>query len=204
MTDLLILRPDKARCFEHIADILTFFALTFGGTNIVFVGGPSRARFSCLAGNMELAGHLTGFDDTLRTGKLPGIITFTRSEKLPAPESGEVPGIKSINTRIIGAIFAVFVDKASDWVKANVSTDYYNWPPVSNFARIVRNAIVHGGTINLKDEEARVAWSGVEISAQNYGDRILNTGKLSLGDLLLLMFNLEEELDGLGAPLDLG
>lgn len=153
---------------------------------------------------MEVIAHLNGFDLTLKTGKLPDIITFERSEKKPPPESGDVPGIKSVNARIIGAIFAVFVDKANDWVRANVGTDYYNWPPVSNFARVVRNAIVHGGTINLKDPKAHVAWSGVEISAQNYGDYVLNSGKLSLGDLMLLMFNLEDELDALGAPTDLG
>lgn len=201
MSDLLTLRADGWRCYEEIGDILTFSALTLGGANILFVG-ISRARFSCLAGNIELIGHLTGFDETLRTGKLPHIITFERSEKMPPPEGGDVPGLKSVNSRITAAIFAVFAARANDWVKLNYSTAYDKWPPVSNFARIVRNAISHGGTVNLNsDKSVGGSWRGVEISYHDNGRQLINAGQLSIGDLVLLMLELDAELNDLGAPL---
>lgn len=204
MANLLILKADEFRCYEHIADILTFSALTIGGSKVLFAA-PQMARFACRAGDVDIIAPLNGFDDTLASGKIPEVIKLICNQKMPEPdEEHSIPGLKSVIARIIAAIFAVFANKANDWVKKNISTDYYNWPPVSEFARVVRNAIVHGGTINLKDPQIKACWLGVEFSAANYGEPVLNAGKLSLGDLILVMLNLEEELDSLGAPFDLG
>jgi len=197
-----VLHAKNTRSYEHISDMLTFSALMIGGPRVLFLA-EQKARFACRAANCDLIVPLKGFDVTLATGHLPEQITLFREKKMPPPESGDMPGVKSINTRIQSAIFATFASKANDWVKQNVSTDFYNWPPVSGFARVVRNAIAHGGTISLKDPKMVVSWSGVTFSADNYGEAALNSGKLSHGDLILLMIDLENELDDLGAPFNL-
>jgi hypothetical protein len=57
-------------------------------------------------------------------------------------------------TRLVTGCFVQFVDPWIDWVKDNISTNFHAWPHVCSFARVVRNAAVHGGTINIERETA--------------------------------------------------
>jgi hypothetical protein len=115
------------------------------------------------------------------------------------------PGMTSISSRITSAVFALFVESGIEWIKRNHSTDFKKWPPVANFCRVVRNAIVHGGKINMKSETAVGGrWRHLHYDHRHYGKPILNDGDLSTGDLVLLMCELELELNELGAPFDLG
>lgn len=49
-----------------------------------------------------------------------------------------------------------------------------NWPPVWNFARVVRNAMAHGGRISIeKSSEPSVSWKGLTYGFDDNGRDIL-------------------------------
>lgn len=105
----------------------------------------------------------------------------------------------ALSRQLTGSIAAVYLDRVIEWYKNEVSTDYGSWPQTLNFSRIVRNAIVHSGTVNIKSRTSpAVNWRGVQLSHKNFGEEIYSI--LYDGDLILLLFDLEDELDSLGAP----
>lgn len=67
------------------------------------------------------------------------------------------------------------------------------WPPVWNFARVVRNAMSHGGEVTIKDDKTHVAWKKLTYSAAENGRRIVNVD-IWPGDLFLLIRELEDVL----------
>jgi hypothetical protein len=84
--------------------------------------------------------------------------------KHPEDPGIAVRGLKDLTQGVVAALFSIDAEAAVDWVKGNVSTDYHQWPPISNFARVVRNAIVHGGTININSETSPVVtWRSPDI-----------------------------------------
>jgi hypothetical protein len=204
MTELLVLKEDNCRCYAHVGDILTVFALSLAGAKVIFAA-EQKVRFGCRALGIDLVAMLDGFDSTLSTGSLPPFIALLGEPKKQAPDTAQkIPGVESVFGRIIAAIFATFAAQANDWVRANISTDYANWPPVSNFARVVRNAIVHGGTINIQSPAApTVSWCGVDFNHTDFGTEVISEGHLSLGDLIALMLDLDAELSDLSAPLSI-
>lgn len=77
---------------------------------------------------------------------------------------------------------------AIDGKFGNIAT----WPPVWNFARVVRNAMSHGGVINIQNPNAApVHWNGLTYAPADNGRRILHTD-LWPGDLMDLLI----EMDG--------
>ena len=94
--------------------------------------------------------------------------------------------------------FALYFDLYSDLVRSNYS-NYHSWPKIWNFARVVRNAIAHGGTINIESPSApKVEWQGVQYDHTKFGRRVEED--LAIGDLIFLMMNMDQELDEIGAP----
>lgn len=65
------------------------------------------------------------------------------------------------------------------------------WPPVLTFARIVRNAFAHGGTVDIRDG-ATATWGNVTYSPSSNGRRVLYND-LSSGDLTLLMIEADQQ-----------
>jgi hypothetical protein len=154
----------------------------------------------------------------------PVMIAFNVSGSLEAAVSGNDPawfmakvipkvrflmpaGVKKItalqgyNDGLIYGLFVLHCEAALEWVRAR-HPDYNRWPPVANFVRVVRNALVHGGTINIDSPTApTVSWRGVTYDRAQKGRHI--KPDLNYGDLIILLFELDEELNNLGAPLDL-
>jgi hypothetical protein len=192
------------RAYPFLADILTFYALAIQGMRGDFYeGDPPNVVMACMAGNCDLAISLEGFLAAAETCIVPETIDIHVTPRRPEPADYNGNGIKSLNGRITAAMFALLVERANDWVRYNVSTNYAAWPPVSNFSRVVR-AIVHGGTINIQNQtQPPVSWRGVSYDYRDYGKVVLNTGVLSVGDLILLMIEVEQEITALGAPFDL-
>jgi hypothetical protein len=66
------------------------------------------------------------------------------------------------------------------------------WPPAWQMGWMVRNAVSHGGCVHFTDPTQRpVRWAGLEVSPREQGARILGS-ILNYGDLILLMFSMEE------------
>ena len=112
-------------------------------------------------------------------------------------------GFSEVTRAFHHSMFSQFSEAASEWVKTNHSTDFKKWPPIANFCRVVRNAIVHGGTINTRDTEApTVEWRGLAYNHESRGRKIFELD-LRPVDLVILLFDLDAELTDLEAPFDL-
>lgn len=69
-----------------------------------------------------------------------------------------------------------------------------SWPSVWNFARVVRNAMAHGGEILIRSPTAPpVNWKGLSYSPNDNGRNILHTD-LWPGDLLDLLIEMDSHL----------
>ena len=77
-----------------------------------------------------------------------------------------------------------------------------NWPPLLNFASVVRNAISHDGKVFFQtDNPAPSQWYQLSYSYADHGKKIIGE-ELEFGDLLLLMFELSDELDKRNCPIN--
>jgi hypothetical protein len=214
LSSRVTLLRDKTRIFPVIADILAFQALVaqawidHTGTSEAELNETSSTLFSCLAANMGLELSLSGFKHAAMTGDMPDEIQVFTVPKPPPPlppEAQHVAGATSLSVRLMSAAFAVAADRMVEWVEKNVTTDRHKFPPIINFGRVIRNAIVHGHTVNIRSPKApTVTWRGLEISDKDFGRELFNGSLISGGDLVLLLMEMEAELNELGAPFELG
>lgn len=197
----------KTRCHPYIADICTYFAVTFDGIRPHIYPdepGGGHAVLSCRAANADISLPLPGFAEGAINGITPDEILIRYEQKAPPPDGTSVPGMEGLTVRVVSAIFSLFVERGNDWMKRQ-GLQVTDWPPTSNFCRVVRNAIVHGGTINLNSETAVGGeWRHLKYDYRHNGKAILNNGDLSIGDLIVLMLEMERDLINLNAPVDLG
>jgi hypothetical protein len=69
-----------------------------------------------------------------------------------------------------------------------------------NFARVVRNSIAHHG-IQIRDPNSPlVTWRGLSYNYADNGKKIIGVD-MRIGDVLGLMFEVNEELDHIPAPI---
>lgn len=198
----------KTRCHPYIADICTYFAVTFDGIRSrVYPDEPDGgfAVLSCRAANADIALPLRGFAEGAINGYAPDEIMVRYEQKAPPPDGTNIPGMEGLTGRVVSAIFSLYVERGNDWMRRTTGKSVTDWPPTSNFCRVVRNAIVHGGTINLNSETAVGGeWRHLKYDYRHNGKAILNDGDLSIGDLIVLMLEMERDLIALNAPVDLG
>lgn len=206
--DLLVkVEHGEDRAHPYIADMLVLYAMMLADLARHLQTPPAadaNVTLACLAADLDLEFEIGEFIGASLTGEIPDVINIMTNEKGPEPQGEDVLGLKSVLTRVTCAQFSVYAEAACDWVKRNVSSAVHSWPPTINFGRVVRNAIVHGGTINIPSPRSpAVSWRGLTYSHQSFGREIINKGDLSLGDLIVLMLEIEIELNGIGAPYDL-
>ena len=198
----------KTRCYPYITDLQTFYAVTgeaLAAHLRVPYEEPGEMVFACRAANADVVLPMAGYLDAAISDDAPAEIILRIEEKRPEPDGIQAAGMESISTRIVGAIFSLFIERACAWFKRQYGKQTSDWPPTANFCRVVRNAIVHGGTININSQTATGGrWRHLKYDYRDYGRAILNTGDLSIGDLIILMLEMELDLNGAGAPFDLG
>lgn len=190
---------------DYLSDIIVFLVAV---THVATKGNPPPEPFNvglqCDAAGIDLGLVCHGHTEAMMTGTLPGEIElFFQHQGVCTRDIFVRRGTTRIpHERFVSALFSLYVERCSDWIKANRSTNYHSWPPVANFCRVVRNAIAHGGTININSERAPVvAWRSLTYSHADHGRRIINTGSdLSTGDLIVLMLELAMEMSIGGAP----
>lgn len=134
----------------------------------------------------------------------PDIIWFEIRQGFPHPGDVDLPG--AVDTGVGGPIwavmdatFALFSERCIDWVRRNRSNELQSSTSVANFCRVVRNAVVHGGKININSPNSpTVSWRGIEYNYNHHGRRIFSD--LAHGDFILLSYDLYMEMKTLGAP----
>jgi len=103
----------------------------------------------------------------------------------------------------VGPVFVEFFERHREWLEDHFVTRS-NWPPLFNFASAVRNAISHGWRIKFitKKKPAPASWYHLSYSEADNGREIFGTD-IEFGDVVLLMFEMSDELDKLGCPIDI-
>lgn len=117
------------------------------------------------------------------------------------PGDYQTSALQQIVTNTIAPIYSNYFENQRIWLDSNIGSDPRRWPPIWDFARVVRNAASHGGTLNwLNDKAPPVSWYHLTYSATDRGKLVVG-GDLVLGDLLILMLEMDSELDQLGCPI---
>ncbi len=207
------IRKSSHRCHSALADIAFFSCVSYiAGSAIAEKPAKESPNIilDCRAADVTLLIHTDGFNSALISGIVPDeILMRSRRGILPSRISPgrtatAMYGVTRLSKQVYSAAFSNFCELAIDWIKTKKSTNYGSWPPVANFCRVVRNALVHGGSINISGPDApAVSWESVEYSHKQKDTNVLGPNQLSVGDLVFLMFDLNNELDEFGAPFDL-
>ncbi|MDP1654918.1 MAG: hypothetical protein Q8K91_12990 [Hylemonella sp.] len=125
------------------------------------------------------------------------MVGFEPAANLPVHQTADGGG----NFDILGALFMAFYDTGKEWLDANVSKEAKKWPSIWRFGRVVRNSIAHGGKLFITNSNAAPEnWYALTYSPALNGKRIFSTD-LAPADLLVLLFEMSDSLDALGAPL---
>lgn len=97
------------------------------------------------------------------------------------------------------SMFVIYFDSHEEAIEAAFGSDKQRHPPVTNFARYVRNSGAHAGRVAIRNPNAPPAsWRGLTIEARHHRQPLLGIGGLEIGDLLLLIKDFTEELDAHG------
>lgn len=210
MSDLrgiYLIEEGKSRLYDHLFPFFTIFACV--NVALVYIT-RGHAKFKlgdhgeaqCKQFTLKIRHPTGGLLETALAGQpikvLPlEIITEPLTQMR---NSVSTPAFQEIITNAISPIFVSYYENQKPWLEANVSNDTYQWPQEWNFARIVRNAASHSGTLDWRNPKAKsISWHHITYSAADKGRRIVG-GDLILGDLLLLMLEMDRALDRLGCP----
>lgn len=105
--------------------------------------------------------------------------------------------------QMISAIFVLHFENCRSWLDQNGLADTTTWPMSIDFARTVRNALAHGGKLEIRPTKTgkvyrTVSWHGLSYSISDHGRQILGTD-LYGPDLVALMLDVDDDLVALGA-----
>ncbi len=127
--------------------------------------------------------------DRRRSGDMSQETAFTR-------------GFNNVLWLPISPIFVDFYERYRPWVESAYGKQS-NWPDVFYFARLVRNAISHGGALHFTHDPKRTAlWHHLSYDFGHHGTQIIGPrGAFSPADLVFLMMDASDELDRIGCPM---
>lgn len=92
------------------------------------------------------------------------------------------------------ALATNYFERQRPQIEARYGKTLSGWPPVWNFARVVRNAMSHGGQINFTSTSAApVAWKQLTYTPASNGRSILHSD-LWPGDLFNLIIEMDASL----------
>lgn len=135
-------------------------------------------------------------------GRIPSIIEigFHKTARTKNTYSKYTPGFKDVILNVVSPIFVNFYENSKPFLETTFGSNPAQWPELWNFARVVRNACSHGGKLSITNAKSRqVAWHHLMYEKSMNGQQIVG-GDLAFGDLLVLMFELSDDLDQQGCP----
>lgn len=127
------------------------------------------------------------------TNNMPHEICFEQHQVTPLP-AGETVNLGALNHLIFGLsqmMIVSYVENHKDHLKTKYGP-VATWPPVWQFARIVRNAMSHGNKVNITDGKA-ATWKGLTYSPAENGRPVVNAD-LFPADLIVMLRELEDAL----------
>lgn len=105
----------------------------------------------------------------------------------------QLTGLQRVHGAMISNAFVQYFEANRSLAEAKFSKDTQRWPMEWNFGRVVRNALVHKGSIRIDNKNASaVTWKSLSYSHSENGKQILYRDVTAV-ELVLLM----EEMDAL-------
>jgi hypothetical protein len=195
------------RLFTPINDFLIILSAISHASSLM-VGGTTHSvpwpgmRLNALRMGYAFAIPLRGPLELALEEKTPGFIEIgiLPDDRVPLKNAKlKTRGLTQVMNHLITPIYLMFFERYNRWLKQTYGYDGINWPPTLNFARVVRNAAAHG-KIKIDNKKAGpVTWRGLSYDHTNDGRTIIGTD-LGVGDILGLMFEIDEELKKINAP----
>lgn len=122
-------------------------------------------------------------------------VYFKRTSVSPKSYHLNTSGFSEILRHTIAPIFVDFFENAKHSLERQFGNSPEHWPPIWDFARVVRNACSHGGHLHMAGSKPRpVSWHHLNYYQALNGREIVGYD-LSVGDMLVLLFELGDELD---------
>ncbi len=193
-----------ADLFVITASIAKAFNLTAGASVTYAIG--DHANFECAQFDLEARLPLVGPIELVLQNLKPNSIAIgfeknTIQSDASTPAQGA--SISTVLTHVISPIFTSFYEDHVPWFLANVEGDKSKWPSPWGFGRLIRNAMSHGGALNIDNPNAPIiAWYGLSYGPNDNGKRVIGTD-LSFADLLILMIEMSDDLDKRSCPFPL-
>jgi hypothetical protein len=195
--------PSKYRFFNNL---VSFFAsvsalgTAFNAQAQGVSGGYGHLDFIALQGNSNVSGielHFYPFDllGTLVSNRWPKQLELCEHQipKVPPHHPINLTGLHGVHGSMISSAFVQYFEQNRHLVESKFTSSTENWPMVWNFGRVIRNALVHKGTINIKSHSAPpIVWRTLSYSQADNGKLVLYQ-ELTCVELILLM----EDLDAL-------
>jgi len=193
------------RCFEPLIQLSCFTSMWLhamttlpGGLPLPDIGMPSKS----VALDAHLLVPLFSVQEATMTNTHEDITYFAFSD-FPVSRSPHSTTTSQhqgqVNLATSGAIFGGYFERVADWAESGLGTDKSTWPPVLSFCNDVRNALFHGHKIRIRNpNRAATSWRGITLSPDDHGKPLFDF--LGRADLIVLMLDLEDELNEIGAP----
>lgn len=115
--------------------------------------------------------------------------------KLPQiPRDHKLTGMHGLGQTTVTSMFVDFYESHVGDVRTDHGGDPTGWPDVWNFARVIRNALSHGGTVEVRNSNADpVSWRGLTYSSSENGQRVLFQD-LAIVDIIFLMEDMNSHI----------
>ncbi|WP_131798474.1 hypothetical protein [Acidovorax sp. GW101-3H11] len=155
--------------------------------------------YQCKAyGPFEVRLPLVGPIENAKLGLEANYVKLTLAPWTPRPDSPlSEPNVHAYVFKMIFPIFTEFYENHLVEIQRCFGEAAAKWPPIWQFARVVRNAMAHGSRINFKNPNAvPVSWKGLSYGPAQNGRNIFGTD-IEVGDILVLMFLMSATFDAI-------
>jgi hypothetical protein len=205
-TDELIAEKGKHRLYPALLTIcFTVASITIAlaiqaGRNIN--RWPPGASINIATNQFDFGIHmpLVGPVESLLERTTPQKITL-----LISPKSTHDSGFDGVNVqeplvKVIVPFFVEFYEDSKPFIEGKFTKNFKLWPPLWQFAGVVRNAASHNA-VGFSDQKLKpVTWYSLTYGQAQDGRAIFGTD-LSFADVLILMFEMSDFLDREGYPI---
>lgn len=134
--------------------------------------------------------------------KKPDRIELTVVDRDPAlgNEVGGTSGLSAVIDAVFQPFFTNFYERHIEQIRDKFGNTDTSWPTSWQMGWVVRNAVAHNGCVYFRSHaHPSVEWRALSISPADNDTEVLG-GFLNWADLLMLAFDMEEDLTGAELP----
>jgi hypothetical protein len=220
LKDKVLIYRGKHRLVDRMMTLIYSVACTTLAARVVLQGGATpfapntRAELESRLFPIDVWLPMTGVVEMALHSQSPAFIAVIFAPQsmrvLPEPRGTTTTHGQSVHWvkgsltppmfNIISPLFVEFFESHRHWIEQKFGKNPKKWLPIFDFARVIRNAMSHGGKLRITNPTAKAQWYNLKYSIENNGRNILLD--FGMGDFVVLMFEIADELDKQGCPLD--